>query len=178
MERIRPEIGYSPVAKIFHWTIVLLVVVQFAIAWTMPDIGRNTRPVGLVGWHLSVGAAILAVAVARFVWRLTHPAPPPPADLAPALRFVSRATHFLLYAVLILLPLMGWANAAARGWDVRLFGVIPLPRLVPMGSMLGRQMGNIHGTTAIVFLVLIGLHVGGALYHAVILRDRTVQRMI
>lgn len=170
--------SYDPVAKAFHWAIVALVIAQFAIAWTMPDISRNTRPIDLVAWHLSVGAAILFIALVRLVWRLMHQAPPPPSGLSPLFRTVSRATHFLLYSLLIVLPLMGWANASARGWPVRLFSVIPLPSLVTKGSPLGRQMGDIHGTTAIIFLVVIGLHVAGALYHAIILRDRTLQRML
>lgn len=178
MERMETEAGYSPVAKAFHWAILILVAVQFAIAWTMPDISRNTKPVDLIAWHLSVGAAILALALARLAWRITHPAPPPPTSLPSALRILSRVTHALLYAVLIILPLMGWANAAARGWSVKLFGVVPLPQLVSTGSSLGRRMGNIHGTTAIIFLILIGLHVAGALYHALILKDRTLHRML
>ena len=168
---------YTPAAKAFHWLIVAMVVTQFAIAWTMPEISRGTRPIDLIAWHLSVGAAILFVALARLGWRSTHPAPPP-IDLSPALKAISRATHVLLYLVLIALPLMGWANAAARGWTVTLFGVFPLPPLVDKGSPLGKQMGDIHSATAIAFLVLIALHVAGTLYHALVLRDRTLQRML
>jgi cytochrome b561 len=169
---------YTLPVRLFHWVIVVLVVAQFAVAWTMPEIERDTRPVDLVAWHLAIGAAILAVALLRLVWRLSHKAAPPPLTLPPALQRLSRGVHFLLYALLVLLPLMGWANASARGWSVTLFGVIPLPALVAKGSPLGRQMGDIHGTTAIIFLVVIGLHVAGALYHALVLRDRTLQRMI
>ncbi|MDB5702939.1 MAG: cytochrome [Sphingomonas bacterium] len=177
-QRQMPTDSYTPVAKVFHWAIVILVIVQFALAWTMPDVTRDTRPIDLIGWHLSVGAAILFVVLARLAWRLTHHAPAAPEGLPPVLKLVSRATHFLLYALLIVLPLMGWANAAARGWTVKLFSIVSLPPLVAKGSPLGRQMGDIHSTTAIIFLVVIALHVAGALYHALILRDRTLQRML
>ncbi len=178
MNQAEPDAAYSQVAKIFHWLVVALLVVQFTIAWTMPDVGRGTRPVGLVGWHLTVGTTILAVVALRFVWRLTHPAPSPPSDLPTALALVSRATHYGLYALLFVLPLIGWANASARDWPVKLFGFIPLPHLVQAGSPLGRQMGDIHATTALVLLGLIALHVTGALYHGFYLRDRTLQRML
>jgi len=178
MTVIHNRTEYTGIAKLFHWLILALLVVQFAIAWTMPDIGRDSVPTGLIGWHLSVGAAILAVMIVRLAWRLTHPAPPAPADLAPALATLSRVTHYLLYAVLIVLPILGWANASARGWAVKLFGVVPLPALMAKGSALGHSLGDVHATLATVLLAIVALHVAGALYHAVVLKDRTVQRML
>jgi len=178
MTVIHNRTEYTGIAKLFHWLILALLVVQFAIAWTMPDIGRDSVPTGLIGWHLSVGAAILAVMIVRLAWRLTHPAPPAPADLAPALATLSRVTHYLLYSVLIVLPILGWANASARGWAVKLFGVVPLPALMAKGSALGHSLGDVHATLATVLLAIVALHVAGALYHAVVLKDRTVQRML
>ena len=169
---------YSGVARFLHWIIVLLVVAQFAIAWTMPEIGRGTTPTGLIAWHLSVGATILGVMLLRAVYRLSHLAPLPPTSLQPPLRFISRATHVLLYALLVALPLLGWANASARGWPVRLFGVVRLPPISATGSPLGYQLGDVHKVMAISLLVVIGLHVLGALYHLLIVRDDTVRRML
>lgn len=174
--RIRTE--YSGVAKSLHWLILALLAVQFAIAWTMPEIGRTTVPTGLIGWHLSVGLAILAVMVVRLAWRLTHPAPPAPANLSPTLATLSRVVHYLLYTLLIVLPLLGWANASARGWAVKLFGVFPLPPLMAKGSSLGHSLGDVHATLALALLAVIALHVSGAVYHALFLKDRTLQRML
>ncbi|WP_242140965.1 cytochrome b/b6 domain-containing protein, partial [Sphingomonas sp. TREG-RG-20F-R18-01] len=168
---------YSIVARALHWLTVALVVAQFGVAWTMPEIGRGTRPTGLVAWHLSIGTTILVVIVFRLLWRLTHHVPQPPNDLPPLLQLVSRSTHYLLYGLLLMLPLMGWANASSRGWPVKLFAVLPLPQLVPEESTFGHQLGDAHMTAATLLLVLIGLHVLGALYHLLVLRDQTVQRM-
>ena len=170
--------SYTSTAKAFHWLTVALLLVQFGIAWTMPEIKRGTGPTGLISWHLSMGLLILLLIAARLVWRLTHPAPPAPTDLPSALRALSRVTHYAFYAILMVLPLLGWANASARGWAVNLFGGIPLPSLVAKGSSLGMQAGDVHMTLATILLVLIGLHVAGALYHALVLRDRTLQRML
>jgi cytochrome b561 len=169
---------YDGVARTLHWLTVALLIAQYAVAWTMPDIHRGTLPVGLIAWHLSIGTAILAVLLLRTGWRLTHAEPQPPASLPAWLQAVSRITHVVLYALLFAMPLLGWANASARGWKVMLCGAIPLPALSSTGSALGHQMGDIHQTVAIVLLVVIGLHVAGALYHLLILRDRTLQRMI
>ncbi|WP_374943100.1 cytochrome b [Sphingomonas sp.] len=170
--------GYDGVARGFHWLIVVLVAVQFAIAWTMPEIHRGVRPDGLVGWHLSVGALILAVMLARLAWRLTHRPPSPPRDLSAPLRLLSRLTHYGLYALLLALPFLGWANASARGWPVSLFGVVPLPSLVAVASSFGHAAGDVHKALATALLVLVGLHASGAAYHALVLRDGVVRRML
>lgn len=144
----------------------------------MPDVGRGTRPVGLVGWHLSIGTLILTVTVARLGWRLTHAPPRPPRSLPTAVAILSRFTHWTMYALLLILPLLGWINANARGWSVRLFGLIDLPRLVPTGTSWAMQAGDLHGNLAIVLLVAVGTHIAGATYHAKILRDQTLRRML
>lgn len=174
---IAPE-RYDNVARALHWLTVGLLVTQFAIAWTMPDIHKGTQPLGLIAWHLSIGTTILAVMLVRAGWRMTHREPPPPATIPTALQILSRATHVTLYALLVALPLLGWANASSRGWKVMLLGAIPLPRISAVGSSLGHALGDVHKTAAIVLLVVVAVHVLGALYHFIVVRDRTVQRML
>lgn len=178
MPNVTDSERYDGVARLLHWLTVALIVTQYAIAWTMPDIHRGTEPTGLIAWHLSIGVTILAVVLVRAVWRLTHDEPPAPITLSPMMQAVSRVTHVSLYAMLVALPLLGWANASARGWSVKLFGAIPLPSLTSTGSPFGRSVGDVHQTVAIVLLFVIGMHVLGALYHLLIVRDRTVQRML
>ncbi|MDO1767742.1 cytochrome b/b6 domain-containing protein, partial [Escherichia coli] len=100
-----------------HWLVVVLIAAQFVIGWTMPDVHKGTQPTGITAWHLGVGAVLIAVMTIRIVWRTTHQ--PPPDTLAPMLSAVSKITHLFLYAVLIAVPLLGWANASSRGWAVR-----------------------------------------------------------
>jgi len=168
--------GYDGVARLFHWLIVLLIAAQFVIGWTMPDIHKGTLPQGLIAWHLGVGAALIAAVVLRIVWRATHR--PAPASLSPVFRIVSHITHGLLYLALVVVPVLGWANASSRGWTVKLFGVLPYPSISPVGSSVGHEMGDIHGYLAWVLLALIGLHVAGALFHRFVLKDDVLQRML
>ena len=165
---------YNGVAKALHWLVLALLAVQFGVAWSMPDVGRDTKPEGLIAWHLSVGTVILLVMLVRLGWRMVSTVPPAPANLPPALRWLSRITHFLLYGILIVLPLLGWINASSRGWAVHLFGVIPLPALVASGSEWGHGIGEVHALVALVLLGIVGLHVLGALYHQFVLRDSLV----
>ena len=162
---------YPATLRGLHWLVVALLVAQFAIAWTMPDVHRGTAPTGLIAWHLSVGIVIWAVMAVRLAFRLSSRIPPPPTDLPPGLRLLSRATHYAFYAILLVLPLLGYINASARGWTVRLFGVLPLPRLVGTGSAWGHTMGDVHKAVATLLLAVIALHVSGALYHLMVLKD-------
>lgn len=174
----RQEKRYDLGIRSLHWLTVILLASQFVIAWTMPDIHHDTSPKNLIAWHLAIGLNILVVVILRAGWRLSHREPPPPSSLPPVLQFVSRATHVALYGLLLAVPLLGWVNASSRGWQVELFGAIPLPSLMGPGSATGRSLGELHQLVAIVLLVVVGLHILGALYHGLILRDGTVRRML
>jgi cytochrome b561 len=177
MSRIEQR-GYGAFAQFLHWTTALLLAGQYAIGWTMPDVHRDTRPVGLIAWHLGVGTTILLLVILRLLWRGTHPAPSEPTTLPPFLRLVARMTHWVLYGLLLLLPLLGWGNASSRGWTVDLLGVVPLPPLSPNGSPIGHSMGDWHQVCAWILLALVAAHVLAALFHHFILRDSTLRRML
>jgi cytochrome b561 len=168
--------AYDGIARLLHWLIALLVAAQFVIGWTMPDVHRDTLPNGLIGWHLGVGAAIVAAVACRIVWRATHA--PRPAVLSRTHALASGATHALLYALLVAVPLAGWANASSRGWAVKLFGMLSYPALTRSGSPAGHALGDVHSVLAWVLLALIALHVCAALFHRVVLKDDVLQRML
>jgi cytochrome b561 len=173
---LRPG-SYGPTAKIFHWTIFLLLAAQYAVGSIMPHIGRKTLDEGWVNIHLSLGALVLIVIVARFIWRLFHyvrlPTDMPGWEIA-----LSRFTHLALYTLVFLMTLLGWAAANSRGWTVYIAGLVPIPNIAPKGSAWGHEAGDIHNILVYVLLGFIALHVAGALYHYFILRDRVMQRML
>lgn len=178
MAQNRTETGYGPVAKTLHWLIFALLTAQYALGWTMPDVHRDTKPEGLIAWHLGVGAAIIAVLLIRLIWRAMSPVPLETDNLPRWQVVLAHATHWLLYLGLVVLLGLGWANASARGFPVSLLGVVPLPPIMPVGSQIGLQAGDIHIFLSWCLLAVIGLHVLGALYHRIILRDRVLQRML
>jgi cytochrome b561 len=167
---------YDAISRLLHWLVVLLVGAQFVLGWTMPDVHRDTQPVGLIAWHLATGTALLAAMACRILWRATHRGPAD--DLAQPLRALSRLTHGALYALLVAVPVLGWINASSRAWPVSLFSAIPLPALSPAGSSFGHAMGNIHGVLAWALFSIICLHVGAALLHRFVLRDDVLKRMM
>lgn len=168
--------AYDAVARTLHWLTALLVVMQFVIGWTMPHVHKDTRPDGLIAWHLGVGTLLITVVALRVVWRLLHR--PAPQALSPLLAAASSVTHVALYAALLIVPLLGWINASSRGWTVKLASVVPYPSLSATGSALGHQMGDIHGTLAWVLFALIGLHIAAAAFHHWVLRDEVLRGML
>jgi cytochrome b561 len=169
--------SYDAVAKTLHWLVAALVTAQFTLGWTMPPIGRNTLPVGLIFWHASIGMLLLAVVLIRLAWRFAHPV----ALLGGVpvwQNWIARVTHGLLYAALVVQLLLGWANASARAWKLDLFGAVPMPWILPAASPVGMKSGDIHNIFAWVVLGLIALHVAAALYHHFVLRDRVLRRML
>lgn len=171
-------VRYDCVAQMAHWLTVLLVATEFALGWLMPRVGRGAAPTGLIAAHLALGSSILILVVLRLYWRISHT--PPPMPLLPSWqRRTSRVTHVALYVLLIAMPLAGWAGAAARGWSVHAFGLVPLPPLLSPHSRLGLRLGHIHaGPLRSALLAIITLHVAGASYHGLIKRDSVLSRML
>jgi cytochrome b561 len=173
-----PAAGYTGTAKTLHWLIVLLLIAQFTFAWTMPHIGRNTPVATLISLHFTFGIIILAVAIVRLLWRLTHGEPESQDGLPPWQVISARVVHWLLYLLLFAIPILGWLNASYRGMLIVMFG-LELPSLVATGAPGWGWTGNLHRLLAnYAMLALVGLHVAAALYHYAVRRDGVLQRML
>jgi cytochrome b561 len=170
------QLQYGTTAKVLHWLVVALLIVQYLIGWLMPDIHRGPPGVPMT-FHISFGIVILVLIVARLVWRLTHPVAPE-SSLPPWQRLSSEAVHWLLYAAVLATTVTGWLFASFRGWSVSLFYLIPLPRLSGENAAALRFMDGWHQAMEWTLLVLIGVHVLAALAHIFVYRDRVMHRML
>jgi cytochrome b561 len=172
-----PSLHYGMTAKLFHWLIVALLVVQYPIGWLMPDIHRGEKPGVGMTLHMSIGIAILVLIALRFAWRLTHPVAPE-SSLPRWQRLTSEVVHWVLYVVVLATTLSGWLFASFRGWTVPFFYVFPLPMLAADNATAGRAIDGLHQAMEWTLLALIGLHVLFALVHMFVYRDRIMQRML
>jgi cytochrome b561 len=171
------QLHYGSTAKVFHWLIVALLIVQFPLGWFMPDIHRGMEPGDAMTFHISFGITILALIVLRFFWRITHPVAPP-SSLPAWQQLISEAVHWLLYLLVLATTMTGWIFASERGWSISLFSAVPLPMLPTEGSLLANAIGKWHGTMEWALLLVIGAHVAAAMAHTFIFRDRIMQRML
>jgi cytochrome b561 len=171
------QLNYGTTAKVFHWLVVALLIVQYPLGKFMPDIHRGMKPGYAMTFHISIGITILALMTFRFFWRITHPVAP--AGSLPAWQqLLSEAVHWVLYALVLVTTMTGWIFASERGWSISLFYAIPLPMLPTEGSQLANSIGKWHGTMEWALLLVIGAHVAAAMAHTFIFRDRIMQRML
>jgi cytochrome b561 len=171
------RLEYGTTAKVFHWLIVALLLVQYPIGWLMPDIHRGMKPGDAMTWHISVGIVILTLIVLRLAWRLTHPVAPE-SSLAPWQRVTSEAIHWLLYILVLATTISGWLFASFRGWSISFFFLAPLPMLRSENPSAIRVINHWHQKFEWALLILIGLHVVAALAHLFVYRNRVMQRML
>ena len=170
------RLQYGTTAKVFHWLVVALLALQFPIGWFMPDV-HSGPPGRAMTVHISFGITLLALIVLRFVWRLTHPVAPE--SSLPALQRVSsEAVHWLLYALVLATTMTGWLFASFRGWSVSYFYLVSLPMLAEKSANGVHVIDGWHQIAEWALLVAIAVHVGAALAHVFIYRDRIMERML
>lgn len=168
---------YSRGAIILHWVIGLLIIGNIAGAMLSEGLPRDTR-MAVMNLHKAFGITILVLAIVRIGWRVTHRPPAKPPELAIWEIWLSRAVHFIFYALMILLPLSGWVWMSANGKPISMFGLFDMPSL-PVGQSkeLADIMHDRHEFLGLTMLALVALHILGALKHQFLDRMPFVQRI-
>lgn len=161
----------------FHWLTAILVVASFAIAWIRNDVEDLALRALWLDVHRTIGFAVLGLTIVRLAARLRTGPLVYRAQIPPLMRLVSRTVHFLIYALLIAMPLLGWAQSSARARNFNLFGV-PLPAIVGHNRDNAELWGWWHEQVGWALFALILLHAGGALYHHYVRRDDVVRAML
>ena len=170
------HLQYGTTAKVFHWLVAGLLLVQYLIGWLMPDVHAGP-PGEPMSFHISFGITILVLILMRFVWRLTHFVAPD--NSLPAWqRLASEAMHWALYVLVLATTITGWLFASFRGWPVSFFYLFPLPMLASKSEANLKAFDGWHQTMEWMLLVFIGVHVATALVHLFGYRDRIMHRML
>jgi cytochrome b561 len=171
------RLQYGTTAKLLHWLVAALLLVQYPIGWQMPDIHRGMKPGAAMAFHVSFGIVILVLIVLRLAWRLAHPVAPD-SSLLPWQRRASEALHWLIYALVVATTLTGWLFASFRGWSLSFFYLVPMPMLAAGNAAAGRTINGLHQAMEWALLAMVGLHVAAAMVHIFIYRNRIMQRML
>src|SRR5690606_6038462 len=127
-----------------HWLVALGLIGTFALGFYMHDLPLSPDKLKLYAWHKWAGMSLLALVVVRLVWRMAHRAPELPATMPRLARQIAHATHWLLYLLMLAIPLSGWLMSSAQGFQVVWFGILPLPDLVSRHAGLGVLLKDVH----------------------------------
>jgi cytochrome b561 len=178
----RQEARYSTAAIVLHWLLGLSIFAMFAIGVYMSDLPFSPTRLKLYNYHKWAGITFLILSVLRLMWRLVNKPPALPKAIEQAMPSwqtkIYHATHYALYALFFVVPLIGWAYSSAAGFPIVLFGVLPLPDFVSVDKEFAKQIKELHGASAFALIGLALLHIGAALKHHFIDKDGLVSRML
>ena len=172
---------YSAVARILHWSVAALIVVQYLLAELAKSAEQQSEPLeqlALLANHKSIGITILGLAVARITWRVMVPTPTLPQTMPVWQRRSAAFVHALLYILLFALPITGWLMSSAKSYSVSWFNLIVLPDFIEPSTEAADQLVNLHILLGDVLLILAVIHIGAALMHAFAHRDGVLGRML
>lgn len=153
--------GYSAVQIGLHWAIALLIGVNYFVSEGMEDaFDGSMEGEAVTGWvpfiHVYVGLTVLALVVVRLLVRWRIGVPETHAGQWPLMDRLGEWSHWLLYALMLGVPLLG-----AITW----FGGVDATAEYHVLAMNG-------------MMILIGVHSAAALLHQFVLKDGLLWRML
>lgn len=174
MTRRSPD--FHPALRVLHWLMAAMVLSMLFIGVGMVSTTGHAY-VMLLALHRAVGVTILVLVLIRLPLRLATGAPVLPPDLAPFQKLAAKVSHYLLYASMVTMPLIGWAMLSAGGYPVLLTKAIVLPSILPHDLGVYAVLREAHAIVALLFFALILVHLAAGLMHGLIRRDGVLRSM-
>jgi cytochrome b561 len=170
--------AYTVTARILHWITAGLVLFMLPLGLVIAHDWGGPLQDQLYDLHRSIGALIIPIVLLRIMYRFGHPPSPLPDDIPAIQQLAAHATHWALYALLIVQPFVGWIGTSAYRAPIVVFGLFELPPIWPEDRAFSDRVLFVHGLIALTVAVLLAAHIGAALHHHFVRRDRILTRMI
>jgi cytochrome b561 len=167
---------FPAVSRILHWTMAAMIVAMLFIGVGMAA-SVSSRYELLVAIHRPLGIAIFVLCLIRILNRFINPPPELPDTLPSLQRIAAKASHFTLYALMFIMPLVGWGMLSAASYPIVLYGPLRLPPILPHDLTLYAWLRDLHTGLAYLFFATILAHFGAALFHGLIRRDGVLKSM-
>lgn len=171
------EQGYSLIMRVLHAVMAVMMFYVIIVGFLM---GYGVKVGAHYDYHRATGILLMILVIVRLLaYRFTQPPSPLPSTISPTQQRVAHSVHFLLYASLILNPILGWY--ATNAWGVAkipFFFGLHLPPIAEKDRELGNYLLELHFYSGIFITVLVLLHIAGVMYHQFVLRDKVLMRMI
>jgi len=169
---------YTSIAIGLHWLMAILIISLFAVGLYMHELPLSPWKLQIYSWHKWAGVTAFLLVVIRLVWRFTHRPPPLPMSMSRTAEVAAHIGHWLLYLLMIAIPLTGWLMSSAKGFQTVYFGIIPIPDLLAKNKELGNVLREVHETLNFVLIALVIGHAGAAFKHHFIDKDDVLTRML
>jgi cytochrome b561 len=162
--------------RLLHWLMAAMVLTMLGIGVAMVASLADYHT--LVSIHRPLGIAILILVVIRFINRQFSTLPPFPPTMSEQERHIAHWSEILLYTLLFLLPLIGWAMLSAARYPIVMFGSVHLFPILPHNTMLYAALRKTHTILAYLLFAAFIAHFGAVLFHTLIVRDGLLNRML
>ncbi len=170
--------GYPATSKLLHWLVAACVLMTAPVAIAMGKVGEGPLQNTLYNFHKSLGILIFILMALRLINRLAVGAPIADPGIEPWQKAVSAAVHTSFYVLLIAMPIVGYIANSAFGAPAPFFGLFDLPPIIGKNEALSDQLFAIHRWAGFLVIILVGMHIGAALFHHFIRRDDVLRRML
>ena len=167
---------FPAVSRLLHWLMALMIVAMLFIGVGMAA-SLSPRYKLLVSIHRPLGIAIFVLCLARIVNRFINPPPELPDTIPSLQRLAAKASHIVLYALMFIMPLVGWGMLSAARYPIVLYGPLRLPPILPHDLTLYVWLRDLHTDLAYLFFATFLAHFGAALFHGLIRRDGVLESM-
>jgi len=171
--------SWGTVSQLLHWLTVALILALAVIGLVMSELPRTPKYFWVYTLHKSLGISVLALLPLRLGWRLWAGAPCPVAGTPLWQHAIASITHWLLYALLLAVPVSGWLyDSASSLRPFRLFGLLEMPKLSGPDEALAELAHSAHIGLFWGMIALVAAHAGAAFWHHLFQRDETLRRML
>lgn len=173
------EHRWGGISQALHWLVVVLILALAIVGLTMGDLPRTPKYFWVYTAHKSLGITVLVLVLLRLLWRWYAGAPRPVEGTPGWQHRIASVTHWLLYALILAMPLSGWLYDSASGLrPFKLFGLVTMPKLVGPNEFIRTWSHSAHEILFWVLVALVVAHAGAAIYHHLFQRDATLARML
>ena len=163
--------SWGLIAKIFHWFLAVLLIWQIFTGFNLHNMEFSPVKIAFIGVHKIIGTIIFSVVVLRLIWKFIN-SKPDSSDLPTFHKYVSKVIHILLYALVIWIPIQGTMMTQAGGFDVKLLGLVTIPKFIPTNFELYPTFVKFHYQSMIALIVVFSIHLSAGLYHRFIKSDK------
>jgi len=168
--------SFGLIAKSLHWGLAVVIIGLIAFGMYLANARISVSQLHLYGWHKALGLLAFTFIILRVIWRILSPKPIP-IDPENWQAKLANNIHWILYLLMVLMPLSGWIASSAAGFPMSFFGLFPLPAIAPTSERLEGFFFAVHGIAGKLLILSLLLHLAGALQRQFVKHDGTMGRM-